>query len=471
MMNQVSAIVSIKTGDGNDRDNFTTNGSGELSIETRNNGPVELQAAFKLAQNRIYNTESLSATEGKDLMEQNKNTIYVDTAQAHLQSDLQAVKLGKKKFLFGGKAPNAVPADIQSLYNKVGKTTDEIGGNSYGGPIYGEITQGSMQKLIQLMIDHTSLSQESQHFIDIGCGLACIEDCHAGCKTWNKLWRKMMLQSVFLCLGRYYSTEVTSLDPFTHVYMFDTGILAKLIDKIETHRPGSKREFSDKLSYDDDDSFSFSYGGPIYGEITQGSMQKLIQLMIDHTSLSQESHFIDIGCGLACIEDCHAGCKTWNKLWRKMMLQSVFLCLGRYYSTEVTSLDPFTHVYMFDTGSPPELLKELVAVRWNRSGSEFLICYHGPKCMVDKYHFSVKLMVQSTAYMTTTSEGRECYIYRCIQGATSDGTHCDKFFHMHRTCVELWTKKQATKKKKPAPKKMKQLAKKNPRTKKEQKWI
>ena len=81
MMNQVSAIVSIKTGDGNDRDNFTTNGSGELSIETRNNGPVELQAAFKLAQNRIYNTESLSATEGKDLMEQNKNTIYVDTAQ------------------------------------------------------------------------------------------------------------------------------------------------------------------------------------------------------------------------------------------------------------------------------------------------------------------------------------------------------------------------------------------------------
>ena len=27
-------------------------------------------------------------------------------------------------------------------------------------------------------------------------------------------------------------------------------------------------------------------------------MQKLIQLMIDHTSLSQESHFIDIGCGL-----------------------------------------------------------------------------------------------------------------------------------------------------------------------------
>ena len=81
------------------------------------------------------------------------------------------MKLGKKKFLFGGKAPNAVPADIQSLYNKVGKTTDEIGGNSYGGPIYGEITQGSMQKLIQLMIDHTSLSQESQHFIDIGCGL------------------------------------------------------------------------------------------------------------------------------------------------------------------------------------------------------------------------------------------------------------------------------------------------------------
>lgn len=82
MMNQVSAIVSIKTGDCDDRDNFTTNGSGEFSIETGNNGPAELQEAFKSARNRIYNMESLSATEGKELMEQcNKNTICDDTAQ------------------------------------------------------------------------------------------------------------------------------------------------------------------------------------------------------------------------------------------------------------------------------------------------------------------------------------------------------------------------------------------------------
>jgi len=82
VLNQVSATVSIKTGDCDDRDNFTTHGSGELSIETGINGPAELQEAFRLAQTRIYNTESLSATEGKELMEQcNKNTIYDDTAQ------------------------------------------------------------------------------------------------------------------------------------------------------------------------------------------------------------------------------------------------------------------------------------------------------------------------------------------------------------------------------------------------------
>ena len=156
---------------------------------------------------------------------------------------------------------------------------------------------------------------------------------------------------------------------------------------------------------------------------------------------------------------------------------------------------------MFHASFPPELLEEL-AVRWNRSGSEFLICYHGPKYMVDKYHFSVELMVQSTAYMTTSSEGHECYIYRRIQGAKGDGTHCDKFFshawdmcragdvhalHKHviqeietlklvdprkRTKPQLftiqWTKRQVAKKKKPAPKK---TAWKNPGTKKKQKWI
>jgi len=173
---------------------------------------------------------------------------------AHLQCDLQAVKLGKKKFLFGGKAPYAVPTDIPRLYNIVSKTTGCIGGNSYGGPIYGEITQGSMQKLIQLMIDHTGLSQESR-FIDIGCGLgkpslhvaqqvgvelafglevealrvylgmhnlrAVLEAAMLDSRNGTNSEEKLRVKACFFALGDI--TEVTSLDPFTHVYMFNTG--------------------------------------------------------------------------------------------------------------------------------------------------------------------------------------------------------------------------------------------------------
>ena len=134
------------------------------------------------------------------------------------------------------------------------KTTGCIGGNSYGGPIYGEITQGSMQKLIQLMIDHTGLSQESR-FIDIGCGLgkpslhvaqqvgvelafgleveplrvhlgmhnlrAVLEAAMLDSRNGTNSEEKLRVKACFFALGDI--TEVTSLDPFTHVYMFNTG--------------------------------------------------------------------------------------------------------------------------------------------------------------------------------------------------------------------------------------------------------
>lgn len=72
----------------------------------------------------------------------------------------------------------------------------------------------------------------------------------------------------------------------------------------------------------------------------------------------------------------------------------------------------------------------VLADRWNRSGSEFLICYHAPKCMINKYKFRVDFLTQLTTRMTGgRNESHECYIYRRIQGATSDeGTRCDEIF-------------------------------------------
>lgn len=63
------------------------------------------------------------------------------------------------------------------------------------------------------------------------------------------------------------------------------------------------------------------------------------------------------------------------------------------------TLDPFTHVYMFDIGFPPALFERL-SLMFNRSRSpKWLICYHGPKLIVDKYGFHVQLLVQKPTSM------------------------------------------------------------------------
>ena len=79
--------------------------------------------------------------------------------------------------------------------------------------------------------------------------------------------------------------------------------------------------------------------------------------------------------------------------------------------TEAKYFDPFTHVYMFDIGFPPKLFRQLGEM-FNRSQSEYLICYHGPKLMVEKYGFDVELIVQTTTSMHGSSEGHMGYIYR-----------------------------------------------------------
>ena len=65
---------------------------------------------------------------------------------------------------------------------------------------------------------------------------------------------------------------------------------------------------------------------------------------------------------------------------------------------DARTLNPFTHVYMFDIGFPPALFRALSAM-FNRSHSKWLICYHGPKLIKEKYGFHVELLVQKPTSM------------------------------------------------------------------------
>lgn len=187
------------------------------------------------------------------------------------------------------------------------------------------------------------------------------------------------------------------------------------------------------------------HGGAIYGELTTGSMQKMTNLMVEHTGLSKDSRFIDVGCGLGKPNlhvaqypgvDFSYGIEMEHVRWmlgianfhqvldvakkdeedgKEMKEGESKIGHSCYFAhgdiTEANFFDPFTHVYMFDIGFPPRLFHQL-ADMFNKSQSEYLICYHGPKLMVDDYGFNIELIVQTPTSMHGSAEGHTGYIYR-----------------------------------------------------------
>ena len=73
---------------------------------------------------------------------------------------------------------------------------------------------------------------------------------------------------------------------------------------------------------------------------------------------------------------------------------------------------------------------------FNNSQSEYLICYHGPKLMIDRYEFNIELLVQTPTSMHGSAEGHQGYIYRRTKkaskrnscGASQFKTPCDPLF-------------------------------------------
>jgi hypothetical protein len=119
-----------------------------------------------------------------------------------------------------------------------------------------------------------------------------------------------------------------------------------------------------------------------------------------------------------------------------------------------TSFDPFTHVYMFSIGYvalelqltrgrcavsvsphcrfPPALWVDLAEI-WNRSkSSQFLVCYHGPKDIINSYEFEVELITQTSTSMHGSKEGHSAYVYRRSNtdspSSMTAQTACDPLF-------------------------------------------
>jgi hypothetical protein len=77
----------------------------------------------------------------------------------------------KRRLIFGKLVDiKEFQPNVSKVYKIVRKLTGSIGGNGYSGPIYGELTMGSMQKMIDLMMEHTGFDSSSR-FIDVGSGI------------------------------------------------------------------------------------------------------------------------------------------------------------------------------------------------------------------------------------------------------------------------------------------------------------
>ena len=65
---------------------------------------------------------------------------------------------------------------------------------------------------------------------------------------------------------------------------------------------------------------------------------------------------------------------------------------------------------------------------WNRSSSPYLICYHGPKDIIDTYEFDVELIAQKQTSMHGSKEGHMGYIYKRKSNRAFDQEACDPAF-------------------------------------------
>jgi hypothetical protein len=201
--------------------------------------------------------------------------------------------------------------------------------------------------------------------------------------------------------------------------------------------------------------------GPIYGELTMSSMQKMVNLMVEHCDLNRESRFIDVGSGIG-KPNIHVaqypgvsfscGVEVEHSRWvlgmtclkavldtaekrshDSAMIDAEATVLGNTLFLqkdimEARSFDPFTHVYMFSIGFPPSLWLKLSDI-WNQSQALHLICYHGPKDIIQIYEFDAELVAQIPTSMHGSKEGHMGYIYkRKLAVKRVDNHACDPMF-------------------------------------------
>jgi hypothetical protein len=182
------------------------------------------------------------------------------------------------------------------------------------------------------------------------------------------------------------------------------------------------------------DGLAEGSSGPIYGENTECSMQRLFNRLGEIAEFSQQSRFLDVGSGrgkpslhamvfpgvefsagvevefnryLVSLAGLKAVLSSSNVADEKF--KCVFI-LGDIASAG--TFDGFTHIYMFSIGFPPTLWRHLFEM-WKNSSCKYLICYE-TNHNLQQYGFELEELDSLSMNMFGGAETRKVHIYRRI---------------------------------------------------------
>jgi SAM-dependent methyltransferase len=177
----------------------------------------------------------------------------------------------------------------------------------------------------------------------------------------------------------------------------------------------------------------YGHNGPVYGEITMGTFQKIVDALREHTDFGPSSTFMDIGSGLG-KPNLHVALNPGVRLsfgveleelrWQLSMhnlrnvlrevseLKKSVVYFANSDATDMVHFEPFTHIYMFDVGFPPAVLVSL-ANAFNASKTvQALVSFIRPDKVISVYGFAVDLVCQIQTRMCGSTEQHNAYVYR-----------------------------------------------------------
>lgn len=186
------------------------------------------------------------------------------------------------------------------------------------------------------------------------------------------------------------------------------------------------------------------YDGAIYGELTMHSMQKVTDVLTGICGMTAQSRFIDVGSGLG-KPNFHVSQSPGVRISVGIELERIRWQLAMYNLGQIlphtqghaavarsreedklksgvhflcgdifdaVTMDPFTHVYMYDLGFPPPL-QQKIAQNFNSSvHCEYLISYRPPHRIMNEYGYLVTPVAQIPTSMHGSGEIHTAYFYK-----------------------------------------------------------